>query len=53
MPKVGTVARLTDAGGRDSRRQACMDAFTASYQASHRAYTKLTVSVSYFAPIPK
>jgi hypothetical protein len=34
--KEGTVARLTGVGGRESRRQAHMDVFTASCQASNR-----------------
>ncbi len=43
MSEGGSVARLTAVGGRDSRRQAYMDVFTASCQASHRTSTKLTI----------
>ena len=53
MPEAGTVARLTGVGDRDSRRQVYTDVFTASCQANHRTFTKLTVSGSYFVPIPK
>ena len=52
VSEEGSVARLIGVGGRDSRRQAYMDVFTASCQASYRTSTKLTVSGSYFVHIP-
>jgi len=47
------VARLTGVGGRDSRRQAYRDVFTAPCQASHRTSAKPTTCRSYFVHIPK
>ncbi|MBU2570601.1 MAG: hypothetical protein KJ725_11350 [Gammaproteobacteria bacterium] len=47
------MARLTGVGGRESRRQAYMDVFTASCQASYRIAAKPTTCSSYFVHIPK
>ena len=48
-----SVARLAGVGGRDSRRQAYTDVFTASCQASHRTSAKPANCRSYFVHIPK
>lgn len=46
------MARLTGVGGRDSRRQAYTDVFTASWQASYRTFKKFAIYGSYFLHIP-
>jgi hypothetical protein len=49
----GSVARLTGVGGRESRRQAYMEVFTASCQASRRTSTVPKTCRSKFVHIPK
>ncbi len=52
LQEGGSVARLTGVGGRESRRQAYMDVFTAPCQASHRTAAKPTTCRSHFVHVP-